>query len=89
MKIGIAIEAAKENKDLLAKATFLSVEALMQFKQHTKVIEYIPLALKHNHGANEFRLKEYYGTAKGYLGYVDETIDIYKIKYILIYYLIN
>ena len=78
MKIGVAIETAREDKELLAEATFLNIEALMQFKQHTKVLEYIPVALEHNQGLKEIRLKEYYATAKGYLGYIEEAIDTYK-----------
>lgn len=76
-KISIAEMLAQNNKDMLAKATFLKVKGLFNFHQHKKILEYIPQALEYNTGYKILRLKNYEGRVYGFLGELKKAEKIF------------
>ncbi len=76
--ISSAIVLTGNNKEMLAKATYLRSIGLMEFNQHTKAVDSIDEALKYNTGVDVLELKKLKGTAKGFLGCVSEAIRIYQ-----------
>ncbi len=79
-KIGTAIELALVGNDeeMLAEATYLQAEGLFFNNHHKKALECINLALQYNSFQKAFTLKNRRGIVKGYLGHLDEAIDIFK-----------
>lgn len=77
-KISVAIETSRNDKQMLAKTTFLEGKSLVVFNQHSKALESITEALKYNTGSEAFELKKCKGVAKGYLGNLEEAYKIFK-----------
>lgn len=77
-KISIAIEAAQNDKEMLAKTWFLKAKGLIAFNHHRKALKCIDNALKYNVGKQALELKKDKGIAKGFLGEIDEAIKIFK-----------
>ena len=77
-KISIAIELSVGDPEMIAKATFLKAKGLKTFNRYTKTVESVDEALKYNDGLEAFELRELQATAKGYLGRLNEAIEIYK-----------
>lgn len=77
-KISIAIEAAQNDREMLAKSLFLKTKGLVNFNYHIKSLECIDEALKYNVGKEALELKKIKGLAKGFLGEVDEALRIFK-----------
>lgn len=69
---------AIDEKELLAKITFLKVQGLYSFNQHKKALESIPVALMYNTGTEIIKLKNYEGIILGYLGKVEEAERIFR-----------
>lgn len=77
-QISVAIETSRNDKQMLAKSTFLEATGLVTFNQHRKALKSITEALKYNTGIDAFKLRKQQGIAKGYLGDVDEAYQIFK-----------
>ncbi|MCK4260236.1 MAG: hypothetical protein KAX49_14760 [Halanaerobiales bacterium] len=77
-KISVAVESSHNDKDMLAKTSFLKVKGLIVFNQYRKALKNISEALKHNEGIEEFKLTKYRGVALGYLGELKQAINIFK-----------
>ncbi|MCK4257815.1 MAG: hypothetical protein KAX49_02490 [Halanaerobiales bacterium] len=67
-----------DDKEILAKTTFLKAKGFVSFNQHRRALESIEDALKHNTGAEAFKLKKYKGVVLGYLGELKQAIRILK-----------
>ncbi len=78
LKIGVAIEASANDKEMLANSTFLKCKGLVNFNQFGALLDSIDDALKYNTGENAFRLKKYKGVALGYLGEFKKALIIFK-----------
>lgn len=76
--ISIAVETARNDKEMLAKTTHLKAKGFIDFYQHNKALGCIEEALEHNTGAKAFELRKYEGVAKGFLGNADEALEIFK-----------
>ncbi|MCK4257858.1 MAG: hypothetical protein KAX49_02710 [Halanaerobiales bacterium] len=76
--IGIAKGLSNNDKVLLAEITFLKVKGLYELNQYKKVIESVPEALEYNEGAEAFRIKKLSGISKGYLGEVEQAVEIFE-----------
>lgn len=77
-KISVAIELSRNNEEMLAKSTFLEATGLSNFNQHRKALESISEALKYNDRTEVFTLKKLKGVSKGYLGFMEESLKIFK-----------
>ncbi len=77
-KISVAVEVSRNNKEMLAKTTFLKAKGLIDFNQHNKALDCIEEALEYNVGAEAFELKKYKGVAKGFLGKANQALKIFK-----------
>ena len=76
--ISIAVETSRNNKEMLAKTTYLKAKGLITFNQHAKALGCIEEALEYNIGAETFELKKYKGVAKGFLGKANVALEIFK-----------
>lgn len=73
-----AIFLCQQDGEVLAEATFLRVKGLMDLSQHQKALEYVDEAISFNTGEKVYKLKEFKGKAKGYLGDLEGSISIFK-----------
>lgn len=69
---------ALDEKELLAKVSFLKVQGLYSFNQHKKALESISVALMYNNGIEMVKLRNYEGIILGYLGKVEEAERIFR-----------
>lgn len=76
--ITISVFLSRNEKKMLSKATFLRIEGLMAFNQHEKLLEYVDEAISYSTGESYFKLKEFKGKAKGYLGHLEDSKRIFK-----------
>ncbi|MCK4259625.1 MAG: hypothetical protein KAX49_11645 [Halanaerobiales bacterium] len=76
--ISVAVEASRNNKEMLAKTTYLKAKGLITFNQHSKALSCIDEALEYNIGVKAFELKKYKGVAKGFLGKANQALKILK-----------
>lgn len=78
-KISNAILLAGNDKEMLAKTTYLRAMGLISFNQYSKALECIEEALEYNiDDVKVFELKKNKGLALGYLGEINEALGIFK-----------
>lgn len=77
-KISNAILLSHDDKEMLAKSTFLKAKGLVDFNQYKKALESIDEAINYNEGIELLKLKKELGKVQVYLGELSGAIEIFE-----------